>query len=186
MPASDQRFHWVYAAKFLCGEIKPAEPEREGPAEPGRYATAINVHNPGGRPIAFRKKAVLLFDGSHPDDALERPIPPRRPVARKLGPDFGLEIDCRDIRELLLRDPAGGPGPKAPIFIKGWVVIETVADTPLDVVAVYTSQAFGPPETQAPPIAVDRVTGNRMPILERLALLDEAGACGVRGCRRAR
>jgi len=31
MPASAQRFHWVYAAKFLCGEIKPAEPEREGP-----------------------------------------------------------------------------------------------------------------------------------------------------------
>ncbi len=165
MPASAQRFHWVYAAKFLCGEIKPDDPEREGPAEPGRYATAINVHNPGPRPIAFRKKAVLLFDGSHPDDALERPIPPRRPVARKLGPDFGLEIDCRDIREVLLRDPAGGPGPKAPIFIKGWVVIETVADTPLDVVAVYTSQAFGPPETQAPPIAVDRVTGNRIPII---------------------
>ena len=165
MPASAQRFHWVYAAKFLCGEIKPDEPEREGPAEPGRYATAINVHNPGPRPIAFRKKAVLLFDGSHPDDALERPIPPRRPVARKLGPDLGLEIDCRDIREVLLRDPAGGPGPKAPIFIKGWVVIETVADTPLDVVAVYTSQAFGPPETQAPSIAVDRVTGNRIPVL---------------------
>ena len=66
MPATAQLFHWVYAAKFLCGELKPTEPEREGPAEAGRYATAINVHNPGRRPIAFRKKAVLLFDGSHP------------------------------------------------------------------------------------------------------------------------
>ena len=94
MPATAQLFHWVYAAKFLCGELKPTEPEREGPAEAGRYATAINVHNPGPRPIAFRKKAVLLFDGSHPDDALERPIPPRRPVARKLGPDWGLEMFC--------------------------------------------------------------------------------------------
>ena len=107
MPATAQLFHWVYAAKFLCGELKPTEPEREGPAETGRYATAINVHNPGPRPIAFRKKAVLLFDGSHPEDALERPIPPRRTVARKLGPDWGLEIDCRDIREVLLRDLAG-------------------------------------------------------------------------------
>ena len=50
MPATVQLFHWVYAAKFLCGELKPTEPEREGPAETGRYATAINVHNPGPRP----------------------------------------------------------------------------------------------------------------------------------------
>ncbi len=77
MPATVELFHWVYAAKFLCGELKPSDPQREGPAETGRYATAINVHNPGRRPVAFRKKAVLLFDGSHPDDALERPIPPR-------------------------------------------------------------------------------------------------------------
>ena len=43
-------------------------------------------------------------------------------------------------------------------------MIETVADTPLDVVAVYTSQAFDAFETQAPSIAVDRVTGNRIRI----------------------
>ena len=65
---------------------------------------------------------------------------------------------------MLLRRPTGAPGPRAPIFIKGWVVIETVADTPLDVVAVYTSQAFGAFETQAPSIAVDRVTGTRIRI----------------------
>jgi hypothetical protein len=160
--AAIEQFHWVYAAKFLCGEVKPMEPEREGPVESGRYATAINVHNPNPRPVGFRKKAVLLFDGSHPEDALERPVKPMPPAVRKLGPDFGLEIDCRDIREVLLRVPGGPPGPPAPTFIKGWVVIETLTDVPLDVVAVYTAEALGAPETEAPSIAVDRVTGNRI------------------------
>lgn len=166
MAAAELRFpflyHWVYSAKFLCGELKPSEGKLELPVEGGRYATAINVHNPSSRPVAFRKKAVLLFDGRKPEEAVERPMPPGRPVTRELGPDFGLEIDCRDIREVLLRGVGGPQGPPAPTFVKGWVVIETLADSPLDVVAVYTVESLGAPATQAPSIAVDRVTGNRL------------------------
>src|SRR5437867_10902769 len=48
----------------------------EGPVEPGSYSTAINVPNPHWHPVVIRKKAILLFDGSHPAEAVERPVPP--------------------------------------------------------------------------------------------------------------
>jgi hypothetical protein len=157
-------FRYVYAAKFLCGEFKPTG--REGPVQPGRYSTAINVHNPHGFAVAIRKKAILLFNGEHPEEAVERPVPPthgERTVIKELGPDWGLEIDCLDIRDLLLRDTSGKPGPQPPIFIKGWVVIETVSDAPVDVVAVYTAEPLGPATGAGQSISIetDRVPGTR-------------------------
>jgi hypothetical protein len=153
--------HYVYAAKFLCGELR--QTDREGPVQPGRYSTAINVHNPHHIPVVLRKKAILLYDGEHPEKAKERPLPPVKqecPVVRELRPDYGLEIDCPDIRDVLLRDAAGNPGPQAPVFIKGWVVIETMTIQPLDVVAVYTTESVtGEPTT--PAIAIERVPGTR-------------------------
>ncbi len=158
------RFRWVYSAKFLCGELQRMD--LEGPVQPGSYATAINVHNPHAHDVALHKKAILLYDGRHPEQAVERPIPPvrsERPVIKNLGPDWGLEIDCRDIRERLLQGGPNEPGPPAPTFIKGWVVIETFSDNPLDVVAVYTTEAEGAAaKGEAPSIAIERVVGNRV------------------------
>ena len=156
-------FRHVYAAKFLCGDLKRMDVE--GPVEPGGYATAINVHNPHWHPVVIRKKAILLFDASHPEDAVERPTPPvhrERPVMKELGPDWGLEIDCRDIRELLLEAAPGQPGPQAPTFIKGWVVIETLSDSPLAVGAVYTVEPIGSKGSQPVSITIDRVPGRRL------------------------
>jgi hypothetical protein len=159
-------FRYVYAAKFICGELKQTAAAREGPVEPGSYSTAINVHNPHAFPVAIRKKAILLYDASHPEKAVERPIPPTHrecPVTKELGPDYGLEIDCPDIREVLLAPAPGTTGPKAPTFIKGWVVVETLIDAPLDVVAVYTVTPLGP-RGQPQPVSIDteRVQGNRI------------------------
>ena len=115
----------VYAAKFLCGEFKGGAAGAapiEGPVRPGHYATAINVHNPHpSRPVSFRKKAVLLFAGSNVDTAHEPEIPkPPGPVfGVELRPDWGMEIDCFDIRKVLLPN-----APPPPVFIKGWVVLE--------------------------------------------------------------
>ncbi len=133
--------------------------------EPGSYSTAINVHNPHGFPVAIRKKAILLYDARHPEQAVERPIPPVHrdcPILKELGPDFGLEIDCRDIREQLLAAGPGQPGPPAPTFIKGWVVIETLSDVALDVVAVYTVAPLGTKGQQPVSISTDRIPGNRV------------------------
>jgi hypothetical protein len=171
-PSQSQAFPWpfffryVYAAKFLCGELKPVPASQgEGPVEPGSYATAINVHNPHSFRVGIRKKAILLFDARNPEHAVERPLPPVHrdcPVIKELGPDWGLEIDCRDIREVLLADASGQTGPPTPTFIKGWVVIETLSDVPLDVVAVYTVAPLGTKGQQPVSISTDRVPGNRV------------------------
>jgi len=128
----------VYAAKFLCGRLPEHDPNVEAPVGPGSYTTAINVHNPNHRTVRITKKAVLLFPGSRkPEQPREpwRPEPPVEPI--ELGPDYGVEIDCRDIREVLL----SGVPLLAPAFIKGWVVLE--CEAPLDVDVVYTAQGLG-------------------------------------------
>ncbi len=151
---------FVYAAKFVCGRFLPRErqPAEEGPVEPGSYATAINIHNPHSRAVTIVKKAVLLFVGTEEGHDVEIPRPPHRARTAELGPDWGMEIDCRDIRDVLLSDQPEVPGPQAPTFIKGWVVIES--PDPLDVVAVYTVRAIGEPGTVS--IATDRVTATRL------------------------
>jgi len=157
----------VYSAKFVCGVFdqgrRAEQAHVEGPVRPGSYSTAINVHNPDPRRgVSFRKKAVLLYVGSEPvpSEEFERPVPPHGVHSAELGPDFGMEIDCTDIRRVLLATP-NGPGPAAPIFIKGWVVIECPAGSPLDVVAVYTAHGFaadGTPEGFS--IETERVPGS--------------------------
>jgi len=169
----DRRGILVYSAKFICGVFDPErlsdQPEVEGPVRPGSYTTAINVHNPHPQQVAhFRKRAVLLFEGSQRErqDEFEVPRPPRSIVAGALNPDFGLEIDCADIREQLLGTPSA-PGPQAPIFIKGWVVIETPVETPLDVVAVYTAEPRTPGGErpgQGLALEVERVPGTFIPL----------------------
>lgn len=147
----------VYAVKFLCGSILPPSssthptngaPER--PVKPGNYLTAINVHNPNRTSISFWKKAVLLYRADRPPEKPEMPMPPYPLREVGLEEDWGLEIDCEDIRRVLLKEePSLPPAPPAPTFIKGWVVIEVnggqahqTAPLPLDVTAVYTSHGY--------------------------------------------
>ena len=134
----------VYAVKFLCGTYTGGGASgvlREGPVKPGNYQTAINIHNPNRTAsILFTKKAVLMFDSLNPPTDFERPMPPGHKIEAGLKPDWGMEIDCPDIRAVLLNQPT--PGAKS--FIKGWVVIEVSGKIlrPLDVVAAYTAHGF--------------------------------------------
>jgi len=135
----------VYAVKFLCGSFTPPFPseEREWPVKPGNYFTAINVHNPNSVLVSFQKKAVLLYGGERPPRP-EEPMPPGKLFEASLKDDWGLEIDCTDIRKQLL----GSAVPSAPAFITGWVVIEVPGTPkhpeprPIDVTAVYTSHGW--------------------------------------------
>ena len=143
----------VYAVKFLCGTytIGASGIIREGPVKPGNYQTAINIHNPNpNASILFTKKAVLMFDSLNPPMDFERPMPPGKRLDAGLEPDWGMEIDCPDIRQVLLNLP---PPPGQEPFIKGWVVIEVKANRPLplDVVAAYTSHGFSEGDPTVPP-----------------------------------
>jgi len=143
----------VYAVKFLCGSLPPSpNPEVEWPVKPGNYFTAINVHNPNFGAIAFQKKAVLLYQADKPSEP-EQPMPPGKLFDALLRDDWGLEIDCNDIRRKLL----DGSAPGAPTFITGWVVIEVTGTPkhreprPIDVTAVYTSHGWDwDPKTRTP------------------------------------
>jgi hypothetical protein len=110
-----------YAVKFVCG--KPNTPV----AAPGRYFTAINVHNPAHQPVAFKKKIAVAL----PEEKAGRVT---KFFDVKLGPDEALEIDCQDILKYA-RDELKYARDED--FFKGFVVIETSFE--LDVVAVYTA-----------------------------------------------
>ena len=138
----------VYAVKFLCGSFLPKSPTPpvdgvEWPVKPGNYFTAINVHNPNWGSISFQKKAVMLYRADKPPKP-EEPMPPGKLFEASVREDWGLEIDCSDIRNVLL----SGTAPGAPSFIKGWVVIEVMGTPknpeprPIDVTAVYTSHGW--------------------------------------------
>jgi hypothetical protein len=106
-----------YAVKLICGA-----PDRPAVA-PGRYYTAINVHNPSPRTVAFRKKFALT-------GPTETSLTPSPFTLNKLRPDYALEVDCTS-RQLLDRK-----------FAKGFAVIQSPVE--LDVVAVYTVGAARP------------------------------------------
>jgi hypothetical protein len=138
----------VYSAKFVCGSFQPPPPgpvpQREGPVKPGNYQTAINVVNPTRHPLVFLKKAVLLYNSQQPPPptVFEQPMPPGPYVTAILEPNWGFEIDCPDIRQVLLGMPPPLPGTSAP-FIKGFVVLETFKSNDfLDVVGAYTSHGY--------------------------------------------
>lgn len=115
-----------YAAKFACGEFgktlaASAANVPEGPVAPGYYQTAINVHNPDNTSVNFQKKAILMYSGTTPttESGFEQPLPPGNLISTGLPPDFGMLIDCQDIRAMLLPTAA-----KAPTFIEGYVIIQ--------------------------------------------------------------
>lgn len=153
----------VYAVKFLCGEYEEDNAaasslctgagvpfpcctglgtgtcRREGPVKPGNYQTAINIHNPTFFPTFILKRAVLMFDEANPPAGFELPMPPGPFNFILLNSRWGVEIDCGDIRQVLLSQAPGPPF----TFLKGYVVLETfLVQNKLDVVAAYTSHGF--------------------------------------------
>jgi zinc metalloprotease ZmpB len=119
-----------YSVKFICGSAGGGcassgggcGPSGGGPVAPGKYFTAINIHNPTDRTIRFRKKVAIALPG-------ERPGHVSAFTFNVLGPDEALEIDCADIYHRV--------GLPEGCFLKGFVVIHSLVE--LDVVAVYSA-----------------------------------------------
>ncbi len=125
-----------YAANLLCGTST-----RVGVA-PGRYYTAVNVHNPDRDTVLFRYKVALTRPNAQPG-------PITAWTGAMLRGDQALEIECTGS---LIRMGGG--------FAKGFVVVETERE--LDVVGVYTTVATtGRVQT----MAIDRVPPRRTVLL---------------------
>jgi photosystem II stability/assembly factor-like uncharacterized protein len=141
---STSRLGLQYAVKVLCGpsELRedPAKPSGARPdrrVAPGRYFTAVNIHNPSERPVPARFKVAVALPG--------KPGPISRFVNFRLGPDEAISIDCTQLLDRL--GVTSG-------FTDGFIVIESEAE--LDVVAVYTAAgATGKVET----LKTERVPG---------------------------
>jgi hypothetical protein len=149
-----------YAVKFVCGKAEG------GVVAPGAYFTAINVHNPNEKPVAFRKKFAIALPG-------ERPGRVSKFFDAKLGPDEAFEIDCPDVfRRTQAREP----------FLKGFAVLESPLE--LDVVGVYTAAgATGRVET----MELERVSPRREGSEEKPDLVPvpdpKLGFCTRRGSK---
>jgi hypothetical protein len=107
-----------YAVKFVCGKTLGDD----GVAE-GIYYTAINVHNPWSKKIAFKKKYAIAV--REPEQGEHTPF-----YDVILRDDQAQEIDCEEIfkrtNDISTAD-----------LRTGFVVIESADE--LDVVAVYTA-----------------------------------------------
>ncbi len=129
---------FVYSAKIVCvphlGKASPA-------LMPGRYRTAVNVHNPWDEPAHIQKWVAL----SPPQG--QTPITGGR-IADTLQPWSSFDVDCPHFRDDFWLPPdAKVPGGK------GFMVIR--ADRELDVVAVYTSKALNPPSNNGVGTSID-------------------------------
>lgn len=114
---------FTYSAKIVCvphlGKASPA-------LMPGKYRTAVSVHNPWDEPAHIQKWVTL----SPPQG--QTPITGGR-IADTLQPWSSFDVDCPHMRDDYgLPDGAKVPGGK------GFMVIRS--DQELDVVAVYTSR----------------------------------------------
>jgi hypothetical protein len=141
-----------YAVKLVCGEAVAAGPGAAPTVvAPGRYWTAINIHNPDKcKDAHFRWKVAVAYPGEQ-----GQITPFQRP--RVLSPDGAIEIDCPQVMQIF-------PAP-APAFLKGFVVIES--DIELDVVAVYTGST-GPCGGNT--FATERVPARCVPKCENLLM----------------
>jgi hypothetical protein len=126
-PAAQFKEGYMYTVKFACvDEVGPPEGSPGGvPFVPARYRTAVNIHNPQRSGVDFRKKAVVALSQESERRGL---ISDWRD--EHLDSDAALDVDCLDIQKLLQGGQPVGDG---------FVVIES--RVPLDVVAVYTSDA---------------------------------------------
>lgn len=124
VPVEARGLKHQYAVKFLCGQVGGAA-EEGGIVAPGRYFTAINVHNPTQKTVAsFRKKVAQALPW-------QKPGPVSKFSEGRLGPDLAMEVDCPEILKML----GAAPGKAA----KGFLVIESSVE--LDVVGVYSAAA---------------------------------------------
>ena len=119
----DEAGIYEYVAKVVCGVQK--DPKSMVLAR-GFYATTINIHNPGPKPVTFDKKLALTIPPGE-----QKPGKIIRIARDSLEADQALAADCDDIARRAFNGSLPTP------FIEGFVVIRSPQS--LDVTAVYTT-----------------------------------------------
>ena len=126
-PPSTRPDVFLYAAKIICvPHFGPASPA----LMPGKYRTAVNVHNPWDQPAHIEKWVTLSPPQGQPPVTGDK-------ISGTVQPWASFDVACPYFRdEFGLPEGAKVPGGK------GFMVIQS--DRELDVVAVYTSRTETP------------------------------------------
>lgn len=131
----------TYPAKVICGTQEAGDDQN---LAPGRYATTVNVFNPGPRPAVLRKSfaAAVPPGGERPGEVhvlAEREV---LPVGRAMA------VQCREIQRAA--GDAAGPA----TYLDGFVVIRS--SDPLRVTSVLTATSLD--GTGTPTVEVTKVS----------------------------
>lgn len=151
-----------YAAKFVCG-IAPSPLTSSMAAAmvaaPGRYFTAINVHNPS------RSVTTTVYKKFAVGKPSEKVGPVTQYFEMSLGGDETMQVDCENIARHV------NPSQPPTTFLEGYAVIESSKE--LDVVAVYTAGSGSGFAVTS--IHTERVQPRRMPACTNLNLSINTG-----------
>jgi hypothetical protein len=122
---------FIYSAKFICGD-QPSCGCECTPVQPGRYATEINIHNHGLKPVEIQKRFVPVVLASAPIGREPRTAGPGAEDRIALPPQTATMDDCCRIGQLLFGGEAASPMPITIGFL------EITSSGPIAVTAVYT------------------------------------------------
>lgn len=122
----------TYSVKFICG-VQPECGCECAPAQPGLYATEINIHNYSLKPVQLVKRFVPLVLAGAPLGREPRVAAPRAEERMLLPAQAATMDDCCHIMQLLL---GAAPGACPPLTIG---ILEITASAPVAVTAVYTT-----------------------------------------------
>ena len=142
---------FVYSVKFICGE-QPACGCECTPVQPGRYATEINIHNFGLKPVEIQKRFIPVVLAGAPIGREPRSVGPRAEDKIALPPQAATMDDCCRIGELLFGGEAASPLPITIGFL------EITSSGPIAVTAVYTATGL---DSAGVSIAVEQITPRR-------------------------
>jgi hypothetical protein len=141
----------VYSVKFLCGEQTDCDCAC-APVQPGRYATAISIHNSSLKPVDVVKRFVPLVLAGAATGREPRVAGVRAEDRITLPPGTATMDDCCRIAELLF---GGEPASPVPITIG---FLELTASAEIAVTATYTTSGH---QSGGVSIAVEQIAGRR-------------------------
>lgn len=147
---------FTYAVKFVCGTQPNCECECVT-VRPGRYATAISIHNPSSREVVVRKRLVPVVFAGAPVGREPRAAGVKAEDRILLPPHSATMDDCCRITELLFGAPLSNGTPLTVGFL------ELTASAEVSVTAIYTAGGLeeGGVGGCAPSISVETITGRR-------------------------
>ncbi|ETX00348.1 MAG: hypothetical protein ETSY1_11505 [Candidatus Entotheonella factor] len=141
---------YVYSVKFVCG-ASDANPQEIPIAEPGFYATEINIHNYRLEDVDIRKAVIILVEGGEGVGREPNFAQVSGTDAISLPPNTATMDDCVRIAEIT--------GVDTSVLTIGYLVLQSSQDIKVD--AVYTTTGFEP-GLFPPHVEVERIRGNQL------------------------